>query len=327
MPRTPFLIALALAIALAAVPAALADHDHGGCRPDDAPGLGGDRPDRPERPERPQRPDDAPSRDEDRPTAPAAGPAAAPPAAVGDFRGPRGRGAIVTRCDFALSGVFDPIVFPGQADTGHMHDFFGALSIAPDSTPASLRAANADHDDTTCSRGDDGSAYWVPGLMADGQTVLPDTVRAKYRPARSRTGRTATFPDDFQVVRGDKAATAPQRGIGYRCGEDDMPLTADVPTCPDGELVAVVRFASCWDGVNAFLPGSAHVAMPLRRGACPATHPVSIPELTLEVSYPTDGLPHVWSLHSGSTAGYHADFMNGWEPASIARLAGPPRRA
>ncbi len=322
MPRIPFLIALALAIALAAVPAALAGHDHGGGRPDGIPGAGG---------ERPERPDDAPGRGEDRPIAPAPAPAPAPamapPTDTGDFRGGRGRSAIVTRCDFAVSGVFDPIVFPGLSDTGHLHDFFGALSIAPDSTPSSLRAANADRDDTTCSRGDDGSAYWVPGLMADGETVLPDTVRAKYRPARSRTGRTATFPDDFQVVRGDKAATAAQRGIGYRCGEDDMPLAADVPTCPDGELVAVVRFASCWDGANAFLPGSAHVAMPLRRGACPATHPVSIPELTLEVRYPTDGLPHVWSLHSGSTAGYHADFMNGWESASIVRLAGPPRRA
>lgn len=123
--------------------------------------------------------------------------------------------------------------------------------------------------------------------MADGQTVRPDAVRAKYRPARGRTGRTATFRDDFQVV----------------------------------------RFARCWNGVNAFLPGSTRVAMPLRRGACPATRPVSIPALTLEVSYPTDGLPHAWSLHSGSTAGYHADFMNGWEPGAIARLAGPPRRA
>ena len=321
MRRIPLLTTIAVSLAFAAVPAALAAHDHGGGRPGGAPGFGADRP---ERPERAPRPDDAPRPGQDR-TFPTAA-SAAPTFNAGAPRGPRRRGAIVTRCDYALSGMFDPIVFPGQAETGHMHDFFGALSIGPDSTPADLREANTSRDDTTCSRAADGSAYWVPGLMADGETVLPRSVRAKYRPARSRTGRTATFPADFRVVRGDKAATTPQRGIGYRCADDDLPLAAEVPTCPDGELVAVVRFASCWDGVNAFLPGSAHVAMPGRRGACPATHPVSLPELTLEVAYATDGLPHVWTLHSGSTAGYHADFMNGWEPAAIARLAGRPRR-
>ncbi|MDA2954043.1 MAG: hypothetical protein O2976_05465 [Actinomycetota bacterium] len=46
-------------------------------------------------------------------------------------------------CEFVKSGIFDPIVFPGTGMAGHNHQFFGNTSIAPDSTTASLVAANA----------------------------------------------------------------------------------------------------------------------------------------------------------------------------------------
>ncbi len=237
--------------------------------------------------------------------------------------GGRGRVAIRVECAFLKMGTFDPIVFPGLDPSGHMHDFFGNTSINASSTTTTLLAANASRSATTCSNRTDGSAYWVPGLLADGAMVMPTSVVASYSRARSTTGRAVTFPAGFTVVRGDKSATTLQQDIGFRCG-DAGTLAVAPPTCTGSDLVGVVRFASCWDGVNVSAAGSTHVALAVA-GVCPATHPVSIPGLELAVHYPTDGLSHAWTLHSGNTAGYHADFMNGWTQRSIRRLAGCAR--
>ena len=76
----------------------------------------------------------------------------------------RGRSFRVS-CDYVKSGMFDPIVFPGVDGKGHDHQFFGAESISPDSTPASLVAANAAFDSTSCTQVRDGSAYWMPASV------------------------------------------------------------------------------------------------------------------------------------------------------------------
>jgi Domain of unknown function (DUF1996) len=44
------------------------------------------------------------------------------------------------RCDPSVKTAReDPIVYPGQHDVGHLHDFFGAQNINPASTPDSIR--------------------------------------------------------------------------------------------------------------------------------------------------------------------------------------------
>ena len=242
----------------------------------------------------------------------------------GPLRG-RGRG-LNTSCTVSTIGMFDPIVFPGQSGVGHMHVFFGNTTIDPDSTPASLRAANADRTATTCRNRRDGSAYWVPQLLADGVAVDPVSVVARYRPARG--AERATFPLDFQVIAGSSRATEQQPGIGFHCLERGASrrLSVTPPTCSDGAMLAgVVRFETCWDGTNASSSDQSHVAGRVA-GECPATHPISIPSLELTVSYPADGLDHDWTLASGSTVGYHADFVNGWDTRSLRRLAGRAHR-
>lgn len=240
------------------------------------------------------------------------------------FPGPGGRprrGGLRAECAFTTSGMFDPIVFPGQAMAGHTHMFFGSTSVSGLSTNADLVAANADGRGTSCDRAADGSAYWVPDLLADGRSVTPRGVTAHYRPARGL--RRATFPVGFQAVAGDKAATTAQAGIGFRCGRTRDPLSAAPPVCPD-EIEGVVAFQDCWDGVNVTAPGQTHLATSVN-GVCPTTHPVAIPQLELVVHYPADGAAHSWGLSSGPITGYHADFMHGWRQSAIERLAGRSR--
>jgi hypothetical protein len=280
-------------------------------------------------------PDDGPDMPgQPRTAGPQRGPAAEPGdgttrprADAGDTWLPRGirRGrSFRVGCDFVTSGMFDPIVFPGQNPAGHDHQFFGGLSISADSTPASLVAANADRDSTSCGHSRDGSAYWVPALQvvdnpANPVTLEPDEIRVRY--AAPRGQRVRAFPAGFTAIAGDKAATEVQSHAGWRCEYDrrGTALAAQPPLCDTDEaIVGVVRFPNCWDGTNLSSATQDHIAY--RKGrTCPDTHPVALPEMTQEVFWVPDGGQHQYALSSGSPAGLHADFMNGWDQRALNR--------
>ena len=237
-----------------------------------------------------------------------------------DDRG-HGRQFRVT-CDFVKSGMFDPIVFPGTDMVGHNHQFFGNTSIAPDSTTASLVAANATRTSTSCDRTTDGSAYWVPALEADGIEITPDDATISYRAPRG-VRRVRALPAGLTMIAGDKSATTLQAHAGYRC-EFDAPgtaLQASPPTCSaDEDIIGIVTFPNCWDGKNLSSSDQSHVIYAVAGARCPTDHPVTVPELRMETYWPSDGQAHTFTLSSGNTAGLHADFMNGWDQAALRRL-------
>lgn len=233
----------------------------------------------------------------------------------------RGRQFRVT-CDFVKSGMFDPIVFPGTEMAGHNHQFFGNTSIAFDSTTASLVAANATGTATSCNRTADGAAYWVPALQADGTDLTPDEATISYRAPRG-VRRVRAFPAGLTMIAGDKTATTQQAHAGYRC-EFDAPgtaLQASPPTCSaDEDIIGIVTFPNCWDGKNLSSSDQSHVIYAVAGARCPTDHPVTVPELRMETYWPSDGQAHTFTLSSGNTAGLHADFMNGWDQATLNRL-------
>lgn len=267
-------------------------------------------------------PDDPGARGAQGPQGPTGAPGAADTRDTRDDRGyGRGRQFRVT-CEFVKSGMFDPIVFPGTEMAGHNHQFFGNTSINPNSTTASLVAANVTGTATSCDRTADGAAYWVPALEADGVEITPDEATISYRAPRG-VRRVRTIPAGLTMIAGDKTATTKQAQAGYRC-EFDPPgtaLQASPPTCSaDEDIIGVVTFPNCWDGKNLSSSDQSHVIYAVAGARCPTDHPVTVPELRMETYWPSDGQAHTFTLSSGSTAGLHADFMNGWDQATLNRL-------
>ena len=91
------------------------------------------------------------------------------------------------------------------------------------------------------------------------------------------------------------------------------------PTCPSPTLTLHVNFPDCWDGKRLDSPDH-HTHMAYSSDyRCPASHPVKVPLIRLNIRYPiTDG--HGVVLASGGQLTVHADFFNAWDKGTLERL-------
>jgi len=224
----------------------------------------------------------------------------------------------VETCRFSHSAPDDPIVFPGKAGASHDHTFVGNRSTSASSTYESLRAAP-----TSCTRRADTAGYWVPTLRQSGTPVHPLGATIYYR--RGTLAPVTTFPNNLRMIAGDANATSPQgmRVTFWSCGAlSGVPPSSTVPSCPDtrGSFLRLhVRFPSCWDGASLdSTDHKSHMAYAMGR-RCPSTHPVPVPAVTQIYRYPTRG-GDGFTLASGGQFSAHADFLNAWRPAALARL-------
>jgi hypothetical protein len=229
-----------------------------------------------------------------------------------------GRPQFVIECAFSHRLADDPIVHPDHEGGAHLHDFFGNRETDASSTPTSMLGA-----DTTCGNPGDTAAYWVPSLRAGDDLVEPWRAFAYYRPPHGvPAGAVEPYPLGLAMVAGDATATRPQpvERVGWHCGSSGR-TTATPPTCPaTASLSLLVTFPDCWDGERLDSPDHrSHVAY-RAAGGCPPTHPVSMPQLVLDVAYQHHGRPGELRLASGSMWTAHADFLNAWDAGELARL-------
>jgi len=229
----------------------------------------------------------------------------------------------VESCGFSHAGSDDPIVFPGRAGASHRHSFVGNRSTDASSTHGSLRAAP-----TSCERPADTAAYWAPTLYLGTTAVEPEGATIYYR--RDTLAEVRPFPDNFRMIAGDaKATTAQGRQVTFwSCGLlAGVPPSSTVPACPSGKrsfLRLHIRFPSCWNGRSLdSADHRSHMAYAMR-GACPSTHPVAVPAITLIYRYRDlsvhPGSEASLALASGGQLSAHGDFFNAWKPKVLERL-------
>jgi len=225
-------------------------------------------------------------------------------------------GVFRSTCAFSHTAMDDPIVKPGQPGASHSHEFFGNRTTNAGSTYETLLGQA-----TSCLISGDTAAYWVPSLLQNGVRVAPRVLKAYSRSA-GPLGGVSPFPAGLKVVAGNSHATSAQSlsVTGWQCAGPTPGPASTVPVaCPGADTILVVRFPNCWDGLNLDSADHAsHLAYGLN-GRCPATHPVRLPMLAMQIHYrltSTAGL----AFASGSIYSAHADFFNAWDPAVLAAL-------
>jgi hypothetical protein len=214
-----------------------------------------------------------------------------------------------------------------------MHEFFGNLSTDSDSTYASMLAAG-----TTCGLSADRAGYWIPSLVGpDGALVQPQRMTVYYTNRPTTYGTTIAFPPDFRMIAGG-LGTYPH--AYWTCDSlSDHSLAARAatpPNCGSLQLKLHVFFPSCWDGLSTDpADHRSHVAYAFRSAdglstdtnddACPASHPVKIPQVRVRVLFPvSDGT--AYRLADGTTTP-HADFWNTWDQAVLEQVVADCLRA
>jgi hypothetical protein len=255
-----------------------------------------------------------------------------------DMGAPSDIGAWRTTCTVSKMDFVDPIVFPGQYGLSHHHTFVGNTGVNERSTFTSLVSSG----NSTCFGGiANRSVYWIPSMIntLTGAPVKPSVFLIYYKQGYyiADSTKIQPVPAGLKMIAGNAknvldvwqgGATAwvgspytwkcMSTALGY-----SLKTSQQIEACPTGanQLWLSIAFPQCWDGVNLdSADHKSHMSNTVN-GACPADHPVAIPELTYQIEFdlPAGTDTSKWRLSSdmyddtspgGRSA--HADYMMAW---------------
>ncbi len=227
---------------------------------------------------------------------------------TGDLGNPnQDTGAMREPCRFSHFNNDDPIVYPGQPGKSHLHLFFGNVNVNASTTAASIMTATT----STCFGGTPDSAlfYYKGGYLG--------VKMADIKP----------FPPGLRMIAGSSSFTTEVAQAGVVriwCEGGDGTIRNRIPSCNKGEKLSFeVIFPQCWDGVNLDSPDhKSHMAY--ANNGCPASHPVPLPEISMNLHYVVEesGTDTYLRLSSDNYVGpggfsMHADWFNGWDPTTL----------
>jgi hypothetical protein len=221
----------------------------------------------------------------------------------------------VIGCGVSLMANDDPIALPRKPGASHHHTFIGNRNVSAASTAESLVGGAS-----SCEDIGDSSAYWVPTLFAGGRALRPLVGVGYY--VRRTSEPVRAFPAGLVMIAGNQTAKRPQSlsVVGWGCGGFGAPpKSAVVPNCPSNRALHLrATFPGCWNGRDLdSADHKRHMAYAVG-GRCARTHPVAVPTLVLIFLYPETEQRRL--LQASGRYGAHADFMNGWDPETLAGL-------
>ncbi|KAG8858248.1 hypothetical protein FRB96_005378 [Tulasnella sp. 330] len=244
----------------------------------------------------------------------------------------------------------DPILSPG-AVSQHLHSVHGGSNFGMNETYDIARESAC----TSCQVSQDLSNYWIPTLyfkdpingtftkVPNGGLLVYYENRGNDAPINGGKGLVAP-PPGFRMLSGNAAKRSQVYPVGQG-SQGELAERALIGTCLryntdspgynyygfpttdcEAGLNARLQMPSCWDGVNLWLPGSAHVSYlsDLDNGECDAAHPVTLVHLFYEVTWDLSSFrsqwvpqgypwPFVYSNSDPTGWGWHGDFFNGWD--------------
>ena len=228
-------------------------------------------------------------------------------------------------CGVVQTGRVDAIASLGKA-SNHIHQIDGPSSIDLKTTYDDLQASQC----TQCEVQADKSGYWTPQLFyehSDGmyEEVDSQILTVSYVGGDDDVANIKPFPPGFRMISGEPSARSYDTSamtnngnrpiterVSFSChDEQSISMTPDMNhTQCRGGMKVQVHFQSCWDGRVLYKEDNSHVAYMsgIDNGVCPATHPVQLMHISLEVAYAVhsveqDGGQFVFAL--GDTTGKH----------------------